>query len=259
MSTHADRVRMRLSRLFRDIPQPSPIDVHPKIYERVSDARTAFLHGFRDALKASPETLPKLLQDEPFQRRGFAIEGMAMALTLMDELSPIPHSRLCVLFDGRSAEEQILVAIGVGWASARLGKPLDWSPTVLGSHYMSAVVDGYGFHQGFFHSQRFTGRGFPMNAGELSTFYDIGLGRALWFVHIGRVAPIVHTIDGFLPDRRKQLWRGVGTACAFTGNTKYAAAQMGKAAAKFVSDFQTGLETGKQLLHNFAKQTEEIK
>lgn len=98
-----------------------------------------------------------------------------------------------------------------------------------------------------------------MNAGELSTFYDIGLGRALWFVHIGRVAPIVHTIDGFLPDRRKQLWRGVGTACAFTGNTKYAAAQMGKAAAKFVSDFQTGLETGKQLLHNFAKQTEEIK
>ncbi len=259
MSIHVDRVRVRLSQLFRDIPQPSPIDVHPKIYERVSDARAYFLRGFSEALKVPPEALPNLLQVTPFQGRGFAIEGMAMALTLMDELSPVPYSRLCVLFDGRSAEEQTLAAIGVGWASARLGKPLDWSPTALGSHYMSAVVDGYGFHQGFFHLQRFTGRGFPMNTGVLSNFYDIGLGRALWFVHIGRVEPIVHTIDRFLPDRRIQLWQGVGTACAFTGSTEYAAAQIGEAAAKFVSDFQIGLKTGKQLLHNFAKQTEKIK
>ena len=258
MNTPTDRLRKRLARLLLDMPPPSVADTHPKICKRVSDARTAFLQGFRDALKASPEMLPKILQGEPFQRRGFALEGAAMALTLMDEFSPASRNRLGALLNGRPTGEHVLGAIGVGWASARLGKPLDWSPTVLGSHYMSAVVDGYGFHQGFFHSQRFTGRGFPVNTGELSPFYDIGLGRALWFVHIGRVEPIVHTIDGFLPDRRKQLWRGVGTACAFTGNTEYAAAQMGKAAAKFVSDFRTGLETGKQLLHKLAKQTEEI-
>ena len=257
MNTHADRVQVRLSRLFHDIPQPSP-DVHPKIYERVSNARAYFLRGFSEALKVPPEVLAKLLQVTPFQGRGFAIEGMAMALTLMDELSPVPHNRLCVLFDGRSAEEQTLVAIGAGWASARLGKPLDWSPTVLGSHYMSAVVDGYGFHQGFFHSQRFTGRGFPVREDELSTFYDIGLGRALWFVHIGRVEPIVHTIDGFLPDRRRQLWHGVGTACAFTGNTTLAATQMSEAAGNFESHFSAGLETGTQLLCTLAQQTEEI-
>ena len=98
-----------------------------------------------------------------------------------------------------------------------------------------------------------------MNTGELSTFYDIGLGRALWFVHIGCVEPIVHTVDGFLLDRRKQLWQGIGTACAFTGSTEYAAAQMSEAAAKFASDFRIGLETGKQLLHNLAKQKEKIK
>ena len=98
-----------------------------------------------------------------------------------------------------------------------------------------------------------------MNTGELSIFYDMGLGRALWFVHIGRVEPIVHTIDGFLPDRRKQLWRGVGTACAFTGSTEYAAAQMVAAAAAFESYFYMGLETGTQLLHKLAKQKEKIK
>ena len=252
MSTHTDRVRMRLSRLFRDIPQPSPIDVHPKICERVSDARAYFMHGFSEALKVPLEALPKLLQVTPFQGRGFAMEGMAMALTLMDELSPAPHSRLCFLLDGRSAEEQTLGAIGVGWASARLGKTIDWLPDGLQPRYRFAVADGYGFHHGFFHSNRFTDKGFPVRSGQLGYYYDIGLGRALWFVHTGNVKPIEHTIDRFLPNRRKQLWRGVGTACAFTGNTECAAAQMGKAAAKFESDFWAGLETGTQLLDNLA-------
>ena len=35
-------------------------------------------------------------------------------------------------------------------------------------------------------------------------------------------------------------------------NTEYAVAQMGKAAAKFESDFWAGLETGTQLLDNLA-------
>jgi hypothetical protein len=94
--------------------------------------------------------------------------------------------------------------------------------------------------------------------GELSTSYNIGLGRALWFVHIGRVEPIAHAIDKLLPDQRKQLWRGVGIACAFTGNIKYAATRMGAAAAKFESHFWAGLETGTQLLRTLAQQTEEI-
>ena len=258
MNTHPDRIRKRLSRLLPDMPSPPVTDAHPKICERVSDARAAFLQGFREALSASPEGLPQLLRNEPFQRRGFALEGAAMALALIDEVSPIPQGLLKALLNGRSAGEHTLSAIGVGWMSARLGKSLDWLPMALHPRYMSAVVDGYGFHQGFFHPHRFTNRGFPVGKSKLSTSYDIGLGRALWFIHIGRVEPIVHTIGQFLPDRRKQLWRGVGTACAFTGNTAYAAAQMSVAAAKFEYHFQAGLETGTQLLRTLAQQTEEI-
>ena len=258
MNTHTDRIRNRLSRLLSDVQPFSVADAHPKICERVSDARTAFLQGFHDALKASPEMLPKLLQDEPFQRRGFALEGAAMALTLMDEFSPAPQNQLNVFLNGRSTEEHILSAIGVGWASARLGKPFDWSPTALDSYYISAVVDGYGFHQGFFHPHRFTGRGFPMGERKLSTFYDVGLGRALWFVHIGRVESIVRTIDRFLPDRRKPLWRGVGTACAFTDSIEYAATQMRTAATKFEYNFQAGVDTGTQLLCYLSQQKEKI-
>ena len=258
MKTQTDRIRQRLSRLLSDMPQSPVTDVHPKIYERVSGARTAFLQGFHEALRASPEMLPQLLRDEPFQRRGFALEGAAMALALIDEVSPTPQRLLEALLNGRSAEEHTLSAIGVGWASARLGKSLDWLPMALDLRYMPAVADGYGFHQGFFHPYRFTSRGFPIGKGELSTSYDIGLGRALWFIHIGNVGPIVQTIDRLLPVRRKQLWRGIGTACAFTGNTAYAATQMSAAAAKFEPYFQTGLETGTQLLHTLARQREEI-
>ena len=81
-----------------------------------------FCVGFSEALKVPPEALPKLLQATPFQGRGFAIEGAAMALTLMDELSPGPHSRLCVLFDGRSTEEQTLGAMGYRMGKCALGQ-----------------------------------------------------------------------------------------------------------------------------------------
>ena len=261
MNAHADqldRLRERLSRLLPEMPSPPLADVHPKIGERLSDARAAFSQGFREALSVSPEELPQILQDEPFQRRGFALEGAAMALVLMDEFSATPRSLLEALLSGRSAGEHILGAIGVGWASARLGKSSDWLPSGLLPRYMHAVADGYGFHQGFFHAHRFTGRGFPVGKGELSTPYDIGLGRALWFVHSGRVEPIVHIIGRMPLERRKQVWRGVGVAGAFTGNAEYAAAQMGAAAARFETHFRAGLETGMQLLRTLVQPKEAI-
>ena len=258
MNAHVDQNRKRLARLLSDMSPPAFDGGNPEIGQRVFNARSAFLRGFREALNASPEKLPQLLQNEPSERLGFALEGAAMALTLMDEFSFASRRLLRILLDSRSAEEHTLSAIGVGWASARLRKPLDWLPMTLNSRYMSAVADGYGFHQGFFHSHRFTSRGFPTRKGELSTSYDIGLGRALWFIHIGNVKPIEHTIDKFLPDRRKHLWRGVGTACAFTGNTEYGAVRMGAAASRFQSHFRAGLKTGTQLLHALAQQKEVI-
>lgn len=258
MNAHGDRIRKRLARLLSDMPSPAVDGMHPEIYQRVFDARTAFLRGFRKALSASPEALPQLLRDEPSQRRGFALEGAAMALALIDEVSPAPQKLLKDFLNGRSAGEHTLSAIGVGWASARLGKSLGWLPTALHPCHKYAVADGYGFHQGFFHPHRFMSRGFPTGNGELSTFYDVGLGRSLWFIHIGTVDPIVHTISEFSPDRHESLWRGVGTACAFTGNTTLAATQMGEAVGNFESHFSAGLETGTQLLCTLAQQTEEI-
>ena len=257
MNAHADQLGRRLSRLLSEAPSPPPADVHPKIGQRLSDARAAFAQGFRQALSVAPAMLPRILQDEPCQRRGFALEGAAMALVLMDEFSAAPQKLLGALLSGRSAGEHTLGAIGVGWASAHLGRSADWLPPGLHPRYRPAVADGYGFHQGFFHAHRFAGRGFPTGKGELSIPYDIGLGRALWFVHSGRAEPIVHSIGRMPSDRRAQLWRGVGTACAFTGNAEYAA-RTGAAAARFETHFRAGLETGTQLLRALAQPEEAI-
>ena len=256
MNAHADRLKKRLSRLLSEVPPP-PADVQPKIGQRLSAARAAFAQGFRQALSVAPAMLPRILQDEPCQRRGFALEGAAMALVLMDEFSATPQRLLGALLSGRSAGEHILGAIGVGWASARLGRSSDWLPPGLHPRYRYAVADGYGFHQGFFHAHRFAGRGFPTGKGELSISYDIGLGRALWFVHSGRAEPIFDSIGRMPPERREQLWRGVGTACAFTGNAEYAA-RTDAAAARFATHFRAGLETGTQLLRALAQPEEEI-
>ena len=256
MRAHADRLRERLRRLLPEVQPPTSPDVHPQIGRLLAEARAAFSQGFQEALGAPPDALPRLLLDMPYQRRGFALEGAAMAVVLVDELSGDPRRLLGALLAGRSVAEQVLGAVGVGWASARLGRSSAWLPPELDPRYMHAVTDGYGFHQGFFHSDRFMGRGFPRGKGELSAPYDIGLGRALWFVHLGCVDPIARAIDNMLADRRMHLWRGVGTACAFTRSSEHGVALVGDA-AKFETHFRVGLETGTQLLRALARPTEE--
>ena len=257
MRAPLDRLRERLGRLLPETQPPPPLDVHPQIGVLLAAAREAFSLGFQEALSAPLDALPRLLLDLPFQRRGFALEGAAMAVVMLDELSGDPRRLLGALLTDRSVAEQSLGAVGVGWASARLGRSSAWLPPELDLRYMHAVADGYGFHQGFFHADRFTGRGFPRARGELSAPYDLGLGRALWFAQLGRVDPIAHAIDSMLPDRRMQLWRGVGTACAFTGSSEHGATQVASAAATFEPHLRAGLETGTQLLRALARPTKE--
>lgn len=258
MRTHADHLRERLSRMLPDVPPPRLPDAHPEIGLLLARARAAFSQGFQEALRVPPDALPQLLRDEPCHTRGFALEGAAMAATLLDELGDAPGERLKGLLTDRSVAEQTLCAIGVGWASARLGRTSAWSPPELHAHYMSAVADGYGFHHGFFHSYRFEGRGFPREKGELSKPHDAGLGRALWFTHLGRVEPILGVIAKVPPDRRMQLWRGIGVACAFTGSVEHAASRLVVAAAEFRSHVCAGIDTGTQLLSALAHSTKEV-
>lgn len=261
------RIRRRLLRLFPEDGSMLSESGKDPVENLLHDARTAFLEGYRRALSAEQEELPGLFKRAPHRRRGFALEGAGMALALADEMrsgwqrslevSPTTPGLLEGLMEGRSDAEQTLIAIGVGWAGARLRKAPDWRPPAVPSSYARSVADGHGFHQGYFHSGRFRARGFPEQRGELADAVYNGLGRALWFACHGRPGAIANAIDGMDEQHHAPLWRGAGTACAFTGATNVRGKEMVDTAGACEADVLWGIVRGKHLLHALAQRKDE--
>ena len=229
---------------------------NPEERRRLAEARRSFAEGFQAALAAPKDRLRDLFRDMPVPTRGFALEGRAMGSTLLDEFSgPMERGRLSRLREGRSGAELFLIGLGAGMAGARLGKPFEWVPVGLGPEERCAVADGYGFHQAFFSARRFRGRGFPVQPGRWGSHYDFGLGRGLFFAADGDAEAIVGFVEGMPGDRRGSLWRGIGTASAFTGAG--VGESEGPGPGRFESDFRVGVKVGLRMAGRLARETRE--
>jgi hypothetical protein len=191
-----------------------------EIRERLEEIGTTFVHGYHAALRSGdPRELPAELGRGALELRGFAFEGAAMGLTLLDLLSPYPRDRLKVFLAGGGAPHVYMVHVGAGWAMARVP---------LGLRYIKRMdpllrwlaVDGYGFYHGYFHSQRYVEEGRAPNvpAGYGRSAFDQGLGRSLWFVYGADVDRIAQTIARSAPDRKANLWSGIGLAAAYAAD-----------------------------------------
>ena len=95
MNAHIDRLEKRLSRLLSEVPSPPPADVHPKIGQRLSNARAAFAPG----ISPSPECCASHAAAD-FARRAmpktrFCARRVPLwRLVLMDEFSATPRRLL---------------------------------------------------------------------------------------------------------------------------------------------------------------------
>lgn len=189
---------------------------------RLEHIGDTFLLGYHAALEetASVELVSRL-NEVNFEMRGFAFEGAAMGLALLDMLTPWKKDRwLSFVRDGARAH-LYMVHVGVGWALARVGR--------LGGGHPPArlrdpllrwlAVDGYGFHEGYFYWPRFVkDKAVPNKlSGYALRVFDQGLGRSIWFVEGADVERIPATINSFPAQRRADLWSGVGLACAYAG------------------------------------------
>ena len=227
---------------------------NPETRRRLAEARRSFADGFRTALAAHKDGLGDLFRDMPVPGRGFALEGGAMGSTLFDEFSGRGEGgRLCRLRSGRNRAEQFLIGLGAGMAGARLGRPFEWVPVGIGPEQRRAVADGYGFHQAFFSAGRFLERGFPAQPGRWSSDYDVGLGRGLFFAAEGDAEAIGAMVEMMPRDRRGSIWRGIGTAGAFTGAG--AGTGRGPGWGRFDSDLRAGVEVGLQMAGRLARET----
>ena len=206
-------------------------DTDPRVQSRLEQIGRTFVRGYHAALEVSrPEILRLRLGEVEGELQGFAYEGAAMGLALLDLLTPWNRSRWTDFLAGPGDAHAYMLHVGVGWAAARL----PWVRRNLGRHLRRLdpllrwlVVDGYGFHEGYFHWPRYAAaQAVPRRlSGYARRVFDQGLGRSLWFIEGADVARITATINGFPPPRQADLLSGVGLACAYAGGVDSAAAE----------------------------------
>ena len=186
--------------------------------EHLERCGKTFIHGYNAALVCREEGhLSDELGKVAHQLQGFAFEGVAMALALLDGLTPWRHDRFKRFLAGPGGRHVYMVHVGAGWALARLRRRLDRPLARLDPLLRWLVVDGYGFHQGYFSPRRFLSGQNNGLTGYASRAFDFGLGRCLWFANGADVESVVSTLDRFPPARRADLWSGVGLACTYAG------------------------------------------
>lgn len=144
-----------------------------------------------------------------------------MALTLLDHLR-LNRGSFQEFLAGPGEAHTYMLYVGAGWAFARLPWlrwRLDATLHQLNPLLRWLAVDGYGFHEGYFHWPEAVRRhALPATVrGYARRSFDQGLGRSLWFVEGADPDGIVSTVTSFPEDRRADLWAGVGLACAYAG------------------------------------------
>ncbi|HEV3000550.1 MAG TPA: DUF1702 family protein, partial [Solirubrobacteraceae bacterium] len=177
-----------------------------------------FVAGYRAALADDdPPALAARLDDVDAELRGFAYEGAAMALALLDQVLPV-RRRLAAFLAGPGEPHVYMVHVGAGWALARLRR----GPRALAALdplLRSLALDGYGFHSGYFAPRRHLGeQRVPRRlTGYAARAFDQGLGRCSWFATGGEAARAAGVIARFPAVRRPDLWSGLALAVTYAG------------------------------------------
>ncbi len=179
----------------------------------------AFVTGYNEAVsRGELDSLVGILEEVEPALRGFAYEGASMGLYVSDALTPGRNLWPAFLCGPASAHEYICL-VGCGWALARLPWHPLWAVEKMGTPLKWLVLDGYGFHEGFFHWRRFIDmqERKPWPQEYALHAFDQGLGRSLWFVRGAQPERIAQAIAAFDPQRHRDLWSGVGLALAYAG------------------------------------------
>jgi hypothetical protein len=190
------------------------------VRERLEGVAGRFVEGYHAALEESGTAgLAARLAGIPAELSGFAHEGAGMALALLDTLTLWRRGRLDAFLRGPADPHSYLVYVGAGWILARLPLSPERLLARLDPIQGWLALDGYGFHEGFFHAPRSVARReVPAKVrGYARRAFDQGLGRSLWFVEGAGPARLGSTISAFPPARQGDLWSGTGLACAYAG------------------------------------------
>ncbi|MEV0155847.1 DUF1702 family protein [Micromonospora sp. NPDC050686] len=199
----------------------------PAAVERLETVGRSFLAGYGAAAATGrPADVEAELAALSDTYRGFAFEGAGMAMGVLDGL-PVGHGHHVRDFLTGPGDPHIyMVYVGVGWAMARLPR-FRWSRLYAPDPLLRwLVLDGYGFHQAYFHTRRYVHEhfreehfGWPVDgpSWHASRVIDQGIGRATWFVGGADPERVAALLNGFPPQRRPDLYSGAGLAATYAG------------------------------------------
>jgi hypothetical protein len=200
---------------------------------RLEEVGACFLRGYHAALEGRHSSaLEEALAAVEKQDRGFAVEGAAMALALLDWVTPWKRTRVAELLAGSGGGHVYMIHVGVGWALARLGRNVKRALGKLDPLLGWLAVDGYGFHEGYFHFAKYSEGCLPKHlTGYERRAFDQGVGRSLWFVFGAAPDGVERGIAALPAERHGDLWSGVGLAAAYAGAAARASLARVRAAA----------------------------
>jgi hypothetical protein len=212
---------------------------------RLEQIGVTFLNGYHAALEETDfASLAQRLSSVAADLRGFAFEGAAMGLALLDCFTPWRNDRWRTFTDQLAQPHAYMMHVGLGWALARLRRSVNPRWARLDPLLGWLVVDGYGFHEGYFSWRRYVeAQTLPERLkGYARRVFDQGLGRSIWFVKGADVASVANAIEAFPSARRDDLWSGVGLACAYAGGCdRFAIESLRVAAGKHLPPLAQGV------------------
>jgi hypothetical protein len=205
----------------------------PDVTQRLEAIPQAVICGFEWAIDCRDQwEVERRLSLVTPEHRGFAYEGATMAFTVLDAMAGGRGHRTRDLLRGPGQPHIFLAYIGIGFAMARLPRPL-WKkvvPDLTGSPYHPTMswlaVDGFGFDRAYFDIRRWVDEQalpspypFQGRPDYFARAFDQGVGRALWFIHGAQIPAVVSAVGRFADHRRADLWSGVGLAATFAGGS----------------------------------------
>jgi enediyne biosynthesis protein E2 len=215
-----------------------PVEPNP-VSRRLELVPRSVVEGFQyGADHAGAEEIARQLDRIEPEYRSLAYEGAIGALIFRDLLAGGRSQRAEEFVRGAAAPHAMIAYIGVGLVLARLPRSL-WSRAIprfdsdpLLPWLRWLVIDGYGFEKAYFDPKRWVfaravPKPYPFDGAPdyFQPVFDQGVGRALWFVFGGNAAPIPDVIERFAPERRADLWSGIGAAATYLGGPSRAELQ----------------------------------
>jgi enediyne biosynthesis protein E3 len=186
-----------------------------------------FLQGYAYAAEAR-STHEAAVQLEAIQKqfRGFAYEGATMGFAVLDSLGFGRGRNVARFLAGRADDHAYMAHIGIGWAMARMPR-FRWSSVTAPDPLLRwLILDGFGFHQAYFHTARYVHEQYqderfrwPADGPRwyANRAIDQGIGRALWFVGGTDPYQVTTMIEKFPAHRHTDLYSGAGLAASYAG------------------------------------------